>query len=134
MGTLENLLKLLLSAFLSSLLGIEREYHHKPAGLRTHILVGVGATMFTILSYQAFPGGDPSRIASYIIAGIGFIGGGTIFKEEDKVVGLTTAASLWLTSSIGMAVGVGFYDLAVFGTMIGLLSLLLKPLLNRLRT
>jgi len=133
MGTLENLLKLLLSAFLSSLLGIEREYRHKPAGVRTHILVGMGATMFTILSHQAFPGADPARIASYIIAGIGFIGAGTIFKEENKIVGLTTAASLWLTSAIGMAVGVGFYDLAVFGTIIGLLTLLLKPLTDKLR-
>jgi len=133
MGTIENLLKLLLSAFLSSLLGIEREYRHKPAGVRTHILVGMGATMFTILSYQAFPGADPARIASYIIAGIGFIGAGTIFKEENKIVGLTTAASLWLTSAIGMAVGVGFYDLAIFGTIIGLLTLLLKPLTDRLR-
>ncbi|RDD52376.1 MgtC/SapB family protein [Nanoarchaeota archaeon NZ13-N] len=133
MGTLENLLKLLLSAFLSSLLGIEREYRHKPAGVRTHILVSVGATIFTILSSQAFPGADPARVASYIVAGIGFIGAGTIFKEEDKVVGLTTAASLWLTSSIGMAVGVGFYDLAVFGTIIGLLTLLLKPITDKLR-
>jgi len=133
MGTIENLLKLLLSAFLSSLLGIEREYRHKPAGIRTHVLVGVGTTMFTILSYQAFPGSDPARIASYIVAGIGFIGAGTIFKEENKVVGLTTAASLWLTSSIGMAVGVGFYDLAILGTIIGLLTLLLKPITDRLR-
>jgi len=133
MVSLENLLKLLLSAFLSSLLGIEREYHHKPAGLRTHILVGVGSTMFTILSYQAFPGSDPARIASYIVAGIGFIGAGAILKEENKIVGLTTAASLWLTSSIGMAVGIGFYDLAIFGTIIGLLTLLLKPITDRLR-
>jgi len=134
MGTPENLLKLLLSAFLSSLLGIEREYRHKPAGIRTHILVGVGTTMFTILSYQAFPGSDPARIASYIVAGIGFIGAGTIFREENKVVGLTTAASLWLTSAIGMAVGVGFYDLAIFGTILGLLTLSLKPITDRLRT
>jgi len=133
MGTIENLLKLLLSAFLSSLLGIEREYHHKPAGVRTHILVGVGATMLTILSYQAFPRADPARVASYIIAGIGFIGAGTIFKEENKIIGLTTAASLWLTSAIGMAVGVGFYDLAISGTVIGLLTLLLRPIIDKLR-
>jgi len=125
-------MKLLISTALSALLGFEREVHRKPAGLKTHILVGIGSTILTILSYQYFPGGDPSRIASYIIAGIGFIGAGTIMKEENKVIGLTTASSLWLVSAIGMAVGVGAYDLAIAGTLIGLITLLLTKVERKL--
>ncbi len=124
----KHIIKIVLSFILSFLLGLEREIHHKPAGLRTHILVGVGTTIFTILSYQYFGklGADPARIAAYILAGIGFIGGGAIIKEENKVIGITTAASLWLTASIGMAIGIGAFDLALLGTALGLISLSLK--------
>ncbi len=124
----EHFIKLVLSFLFSFLLGLEREIHKKPAGLRTHILVGVGTTIFTLISYEYFGkiGADPARIAAYILAGIGFIGGGAILKEEHKVIGLTTAASLWITAAIGMAVGIGAYDLALLGTSIALLSLALK--------
>ena len=127
---LSDIYKLIISFVLAALLGIEREIHKKPAGLRTHILVAVGTTIFTILSYKYFSvlGADPARIASYILAGIGFIGGGAILKEEHRVFGLTTAASLWLTAAVGMAVGIGAYGLAIAGTILGLLSLLLKKL------
>ena len=127
---LSDIYKLIISFVLAALLGIEREIHKKPAGLRTHILVAVGTTIFTILSYKYFGalGADPARIASYILAGIGFIGGGAILKDEHRVFGLTTAASLWLTASVGMAVGIGAYGLAIAGTILGLLSLLLKKL------
>ncbi|HIP66571.1 MAG TPA: MgtC/SapB family protein, partial [Candidatus Nanopusillus sp.] len=86
-----------------------------------------------ILSYKYFGalGADPARIASYVLAGIGFIGGGVILKENHRVLGLTTAASLWLTASVGMAVGIGAYDLAATGTILGLLSLLLKNIEKR---
>ena len=131
---MEDIVKLFISAFLSALLGLEREVHKKPAGLKTHILVGVGSTILTILSYKYFPGGDPSRIASYILPGIGFIGAGTIMKEENRVIGLTTAASLWLVSAIGIAVGVEAFDLAVTGALIGLITLLLTKVERKLES
>jgi len=122
--SLSSLIKLILSFIFSALLGIEREIRKKPAGLRTHILVGLGSTLFTILSYNAFPN-DPARVASYIVAGIGFIGAGAIIKEKDRVIGLTTASSLWLTSAVGMAIGLGYFLLAFIATLLGLLTLLL---------
>jgi putative Mg2+ transporter-C (MgtC) family protein len=101
--------RILLAVLLGGLLGLERERVDKPAGLRTHILVCLGSCLFTILSFDAFPGSDPSRIAAYVVAGIGFIGAGVIFQSGKRITGVTTAASLWVTTSIGMAVGVGYY-------------------------
>lgn len=101
--------RILLAVLLGGLLGFERERVDKPAGLRTHILVSMGSCLFTILSFDAFPGSDPSRIAAYVVAGIGFIGAGVIFQSGKRITGVTTAASLWVTTSIGMAVGVGYY-------------------------
>ncbi len=100
-------LRLLLAGALGGLIGYEREAHGRPAGLRTHILVCIGAAMFTIIS-GAYSGehSDPSRIASQIVTGIGFLGAGTIIRQGSIVRGLTTAASLWTTAAIGMAVGV----------------------------
>ncbi len=110
--------QLLLAAFLGGLIGLDRERKQHGAGLRTHILVGTGACLFTILSALAFPGGDPSRVASQILPGIGFLGAGTILKSGRNVHGLTTAASIWITAAIGMAVGVGAWFLALCGTLI----------------
>ncbi|MCS7105729.1 MAG: MgtC/SapB family protein [Candidatus Aenigmarchaeota archaeon] len=110
--------KLLLSVFLGSLIGYERQLKAKPAGLRTHMLICLGSTLLTIMSLTAFPNADTSRMAAYILVGIGFIGGGTIFQFKDKVIGLTTAASLWVVASIGIAVGVGYYLLASITTLI----------------
>ncbi len=110
---------LILAAILSLLLGIERELSHKPAGIRTHMLVGIGAALFTYLSLHAFPGGDPSRVAAYILAGIGFIGAGTIIQNRGNVQGITTAASLWLTSAVGMACGAEEYALAIVAAILG---------------
>ncbi len=120
---IEFLFQIILSALLGGFIGLEREYRQKPAGFRTHLLVSVGSTLFTILSIEAFRnfGGaltDPSRVASNILTGIGFIGAGAILHHEDRVVGLTTAAGLWLTAAIGMAVGTRFYTLAVATTFI----------------
>ena len=110
---LELILRFILAFLLGALIGYERETSDRPAGLRTHILVSLGSAQFTILSFYAFPGSDPSRIAAYIVAGVGFIGAGTIIQSRDRIIGVTTAASLWVTASIGMAVGIGFYLAAI---------------------
>lgn len=118
--------RVIFAAILGALIGYERETADKPAGLRTHTLLAVGATVFTILSYEAFPGSDPARIAAGIVAGIGFIGAGVIMQHENKIVGVTTAASLWVTASIGMAVGAGYYFLSIIATVITYIVLRLK--------
>jgi putative Mg2+ transporter-C (MgtC) family protein len=116
---LELVIRLILGFVLSGLVGLEREVSLKPAGLRTHLLVGLGSTLLTILSLQAFPEeADPSRIAASIIVGIGFLGAGTIIKTKEKIIGLTTAATLWIVASIGVATGAGFYLLAIVTTIL----------------
>lgn len=121
--------QLTLAVVLGMFIGIERESHGKPAGLRTYTLVTLGSTIFTILSahggadvsiHAAF---DPSRVASQIVVGVGFIGGGLIFLKENSVYGLTTAAGLWAAAAIGMAVGFAQYTVAVYGTVLVLLVL-----------
>ncbi|MNR82993.1 putative Mg(2+) transport ATPase [compost metagenome] len=116
---------LLLSAVLSGLIGLEREWRNKAAGFRTHVLVGMGTTLLTILSTQGFVGGDPSRIAAQVVTGIGFIGAGVILHRGYLVRGLTTASTLWMTMAIGMSVGVGWLALATIATTFALGSLLL---------
>jgi putative Mg2+ transporter-C (MgtC) family protein len=112
-----------LALALTSLIGLEREWRHKPTGLRTHTLVGVGAALFVIVSKYGFsdvPGTnvvlDPSRVAAQIVTGIGFIGGGLIFVRGDAVRGLTTAAIVWMTTAIGMACGAGLGLIALVAT------------------
>lgn len=119
----ELVARLILGFILSGLVGLEREVSLKPAGLRTHILVGLGSTLLTILSLHAFPGSEPSRVAASIVVGIGFLGAGTIIKTEGKVLGLTTAATLWIVASIGVATGSGFYLLAIVATFLAFLVL-----------
>lgn len=111
-------IQLLVAAILSMIIGIDRERHNKPAGLRTHMLTGVGACLFTSLSIHAFPEGDPTRIASNIITGIGFLGAGTIIQRNNKAHDLTTAASIWVTAAIGMTVGTMAWFIAITGTLI----------------
>lgn len=120
---IEMTAKLILGFILSGLVGLEREVSLKPAGLRTHILVGLGSTLLTILSLHGFPNSEPSRVAASIIIGIGFLGAGTIIKSKQKVIGLTTAASLWVVASIGMVTGAGFYLLALVVTILAYLVL-----------
>ncbi|MCW3980244.1 MAG: MgtC/SapB family protein [Candidatus Bathyarchaeota archaeon] len=120
---IELIVRLALGFVLSGIVGLEREVSLKPAGLRTHILVGLGSTLLTILSSHGFPGSDPSRVAASIVVGIGFLGAGTIIKTEQKVIGLTTAATLWIVSSIGMAAGSGYYLLAIAVTVLAFLVL-----------
>lgn len=128
--TLETSLSLLLAVALGAIVGIEREVTHKPAGVRTHMLVSLGAALFTIVSISFSI--DPARIASGIVAGIGFIGAGTIWAERDKVKGITTAASLWATAAIGLTTGVGDYPLAVLVTILVVVILASNSLLRKL--
>jgi putative Mg2+ transporter-C (MgtC) family protein len=122
---LEPILRLVTAFVLSGIVGLEREVSLKPAGLRTHLLVGLGSALLTILSTDAFPGADPARIAAAVIVGVGFLGAGTILKTEHKIIGLTTAATLWVAASVGVAVGAGFYIIAIAATALASLALLL---------
>jgi putative Mg2+ transporter-C (MgtC) family protein len=128
---LEFVLRIALAFIYGGLIGFERERVDRPAGLRTHILVALGSAQFTILSFYAFPGSDPARIAAAIVAGIGFIGAGTILQSKDKVTGITTAASLWITASIGMALGIGYYLVATLVVILTYITLKLKWLERR---
>jgi len=118
-------LRLLLAAILGAMVGLEREIHAHPAGMRTHLLVSLGSAGFTVLSISAFPapGADPGRIAAQIVTGIGFLGAGAILKEGFSIHGLTTAASLWVVAAIGMAAGAGAWVTAMTITVIAIVSL-----------
>jgi len=122
---LELALRLVVAAILGAVIGLEREYHGHPAGMRTHLLVSVGSATFTVLSIEAFkgPGADPARIAAQIVTGIGFLGAGAILKDRGAVRGLTTAASLWAVAAVGMAAGAAAWGVAVTATVIVLVSL-----------
>lgn len=114
----EIILRLMLSTLFSGIIGWEREKEEKPAGLRTHILVSLGSTLFMMISAYAFPdNGDPTRIAAQVVTGIGFIGAGTILRTGFTVKGLTTAASIWAVSGVGLAVGAGLYLPALITTI-----------------
>ncbi len=125
------ILQLILAALLGSFIGLEREYKRKEAGLQTYSLVSLGTCLFTIISFYLFNffyeksgiSFDPSRIIQAIAIGIGFIGAGVIFRQQSGVVGLTTAAGLWTTAAIGIAVGVKLYYLAFFTTFLAVLIL-----------
>jgi putative Mg2+ transporter-C (MgtC) family protein len=122
-------LRLFVAAILGAAIGVERELHDHPAGMRTHLLVALGSAIFTVLSAHAFGAErlnqavDPTRIAAQIVTGIGFLGAGAIIKEGATVRGLTTAGSLWATAAIGLAVGAREYVLAIAGTAIIVISL-----------
>lgn len=132
--------RLLLALVLGAAIGLEREFSGKPAGLRTNILICVGAELFTELSLRAATGGsgmagagaDPSRIAAQIVSGIGFLGAGTIIVLRGTVVGLTTAATIWVVAAIGMAVGFGHPVVAVGATILVLVTLVLLAQVERL--
>lgn len=127
MATLLSLMmvRLVLAAFLGGVIGLEREIKHKPAGLRTNMFICFGAAMFTILSERLASDftGDHTRIAAQIIPGIGFIGAGSILHSRGSVTGLTTAATLFVVASIGMAAGGGLYLPAIFATLVILVAL-----------
>jgi putative Mg2+ transporter-C (MgtC) family protein len=116
---LDLLLQLALAILLGGAIGLERELSGKPAGLRTNMLICLGATLFTVLSLKISSGrGDPGRIAAQILTGVGFIGAGTILHARGAVTGLTSAATIWVVSAIGMAIGAGAYVEAVGTTLL----------------
>lgn len=137
--TMEDLLsktmvRLMLAAFLGGIIGLERELKRRPAGLRTNMFICFGSAMFTILSTELagqWGIGDHTRIAAQIIPGIGFIGAGSILHDKGGVSGLTTAATIFVVASIGMAAGSGLYLLAIFATMLIYLALHLLGILER---
>jgi putative Mg2+ transporter-C (MgtC) family protein len=124
-------LRLLVAIVLCGLIGWEREATHKPAGLRTHVLVGLGSAVFMILALllaRMAEGGfavDASRVVAGVVTGIGFLGAGTIIRSEAGVTGLTTAASIWTVAGIGMAAGAGYFGLANLATLLTLAVLLI---------
>lgn len=127
--TMEIIKRLILSAFLGGLIGMEREVNNRPAGLRTHILVCIGSTLIMLVSFDGFvrtglPLGDPARLAAQVVSGIGFLGAGTIMRTGNNINGLTTAASLWVSAGIGLAIGVGYYVGAILTSSIALVTLM----------
>jgi len=124
---IEMILRLLLAAVLGAVIGYQRERAGKSAGLRTHTLISVGAALFTIGSLYAFGAtADPARVAAGIVAGIGFLGAGTIIRREGGVVeGLTTAATIWAVAAIGLAAGAGLYLVSAVTTVVILIVLFL---------
>jgi putative Mg2+ transporter-C (MgtC) family protein len=128
MNTLiDMVLRLLLAAALGAVIGYQRERANKPAGLRTHILISLGSALFTVVSIFGFGDGvDMSRVAAGVVTGIGFIGAGVIFRgmRGDHVMGLTTAASVWVTAAIGLAAGAGMYLIATVVAAIAVLVLM----------
>jgi putative Mg2+ transporter-C (MgtC) family protein len=122
---IEMILRLLLATALGATIGYQRERANKPAGLRTHTLICVGAALFTLASIYGFGEADPARIAAGIVAGIGFLGAGAIIRTREHLVGLTTAATIWSVAAIGLAAGAGLYILSAITTAVVLIILLL---------
>lgn len=125
--------RIIIATILCGVIGLEREFKNHPAGFRTHLLVGIGSCLMMILSLYGFDDYiegntrvqfDPSRIPSYVISGIGFLGGGTILVKGATVKGLTTAASIWIVAGLGLIIGTGMYTLAIFTTTLVLMSLI----------
>src|SRR5207253_2457269 len=126
MGTVlsTTIARLVVAAVLGGIIGLERQLRHKPAGLRTNMFICFGAAMYTLLSKQiAGVPADQARIAAQIIPGIGFIGAGSILHARGSVTGLTTAATLFVVASVGMAAGAGFYVTAIFATFLIFIAL-----------
>lgn len=123
--------KFLLTILLCGLIGAEREYRSKSAGLKTMIMIGLGSALFTVLSVK-LDEASHGRIAANIVTGIGFLGAGVIFKEENRVKGLTTACVIWIVAAIGMAVGSGYFIQAIGVTGVVLISLLLFPYIENI--
>lgn len=133
LGLGEEVLRLLLVLVLAGAVGVERELREQEAGLRTHMLVGVGAALFVMAGNFAWSGLDfgnrtgivldPSRVVAYVVTGVGFLGAGAILKSGGGIRGLTTAASLWVVAAIGVVVGAGEYALGIFATLVVLMSL-----------
>ena len=122
------LVRLVVAVVLGGIIGYEREQAAKPAGVRTHGMVCLGAALFTVISLSGFgETGDPARVAAQIVSGIGFLGAGLILRQRGNVLGLTTAASLWVTAAIGVAIGVGMMAMALMTVLLVYLLLHFGP-------
>lgn len=130
---LEVIIRLIASAFVGGIIGMERESSNRPAGFRTHILVTIGSALMMMVSATAFDpigqGNDPMRLAAQVVSGVGFLGAGTIMRDGVNVKGLTTAASIWVCAGIGLAFGAGLY---IQGAAGGIIVIATLTLLNRL--
>jgi putative Mg2+ transporter-C (MgtC) family protein len=124
----EMIIRLVIAAFLGAVIGYERAQAKKPAGIRTHLLVCMGAALFTVISIWGFAGNaDPSRIAAGVVVGVGFLGAGTILRQERGVAGLTTAATIWAVAAVGVAIGAGLYAVGAVAAVIVPLALRFLP-------
>ncbi|KUK36850.1 MAG: Transporter MgtC/SapB family [Thermacetogenium phaeum] len=137
----EILIRMLVSLLVGLIIGYERSWNQKPAGVRTYSLVCIGSTLFMIISAYGLPGTsshvigfrlDPGRIAAQIVTGIGFLGAGVIWKDRGTIRGLTTAANLWVSAGLGMAIGAGMYFLTLVSVICIFLALYSSPILCRL--
>lgn len=130
---LEAIQRLLLAAALGALLGFEREWRLKTAGLRTNILIAIGSALFTLMSIEMAEatGTDPARIAAQIVTGIGFLGAGAIMRTDSGIHGLTTAATVWVNAAVGVAAGGGEYHLALIAAAVTFLVLLVLVPIER---
>ena len=124
-NTSEVFVRLVFSALVGGLVGLEREIVHRPAGVRTHMLVSLGSALFVLVTLETFPD-EGARIIAGVATGIGFLGAGTIFKSKDGVQGLTTAASVWTVSAIGLAIGLGHYLMTIIAVLLILIILQLN--------
>jgi putative Mg2+ transporter-C (MgtC) family protein len=130
----EILIRLFVSVLLGGMIGLERRYHDKPAGFMTNTLICIGSAVFAMMSIYSSSvfGGDPARIAAQVVAGVGFLGAGSILRDGNKISGLTTAASIWVVAAIGVSVGFGSFALAAAATAVVLtLQFILRKVMNR---
>lgn len=131
LGLVDVIERLLLAAALGALIGLEREWNQKAAGLRTNTLIALGSALFTVMSIELSPEGtpaDPTRVASQVVTGIGFLGGGAILRYGGSIKGLTTAATIWVNAAIGVAAGGGSFRTALVAAVVTLIVLrLLLP-------
>ena len=132
-GHPEIIMRILVALIFGGVIGLERQYHDKPAGFATNTLICVGSAVFALLSILSayYLGGDPARIAAQIVAGVGFLGAGSILRDGNKISGLTTAAGIWLVAAVGMAVGYGHYFVGMVATAsVLILQLFVRKLMN----
>ncbi len=127
---LDDVIKLLLALLVGGFIGAEREFRDKAAGFRTIILICVGATLFTIFSIKIGGADDPVRIAANIVSGIGFLGAGAILRGEERIAGLTTASTIWLTAALGIGIGGGYYLFSSAAAVVILIVLWVFPIIE----
>ena len=118
----EILIRLVMSTIAGGIIGLEREVVHKPAGVRTHMLVCLGSTLFTLITLELLPA-EAARLFAGVATGVGFLGAGTIFKSDKDIQGLTTAASIWTTAALGLTIGSGFYFMTAIVVILVLIIL-----------